>query len=97
MDIIIPSIKLIITYSIKKEILLIYFTSLFWRNILMHYNKANDYCIKICFRLRETFIRYNYLINILFNNKNDEKRNKKEKEIKNEINKFFERMNSHLY
>ena len=62
MDAIIPSIESIINFSIEMRILLIYFTSIFWRNILKHYNKSNVYCINICYRLREIFINYNYLV-----------------------------------
>ena len=89
MDAIIPSIESIINFSIEMRILLIYFTSIFWRNILKHYNKSNVYCINICYRLREIFINYNYLVKILFSDKNYEKINKKEIQI--DINKYFER------
>ena len=87
MNAIIPSIESIINFSKEKEILLIYFTSIFWRNILKYYNEPNDYCINICFRLRETFKTYNYLVNTLFDDINDEKIN----EIKNDLNNFFNR------
>ena len=89
MDAIIPSIESIINFSIEMRILLIYFTNIFWRNILKHYNKSNVYCINICYRLREIFINYNYLVKILFSDKNYEKINKKEIQI--DINKYFER------
>jgi hypothetical protein len=62
MDAIIPSIESIINFSKEMRILLIYFTSIFWRNILKHYNNSNVYCINICYRLREIFINYNYLV-----------------------------------
>jgi len=83
MNIIIPSIESIINFSKKKEILLIYFSGNFWNNILKHYEEPTPYCINICFRLREVFIKYNSLINILF-------KDKKEEEIKNDINKYLE-------
>ena len=88
MDIIISSIESIINFSQEKEILLIYFDSNFWKSILKHYDKPNNYYINICYRLRETFIKYNYLVNILFDDKIE---NKKEKEIKNDINRYFNR------
>ena len=87
MNVIIPSIESIINFSKEKEILLIYFTSIFWRNILKYYNEPNDYCINICFRLREAFKMYNYLVNTLFDDINDEKIN----EIKKDLNNFFNR------
>ena len=91
MNIIIPSIESIINFSKKKEILLIYFSSDFWNNILKHYDEPTPHCINICFRLREVFIKYNNLINILFKDKiKKDKKDKKEKEIKNDINKYLD-------
>ncbi len=87
MNIIIPSIESIINFSKKKEKLLIYFSSNFWSNILKIYDNPTPYCINICLRLREVFIKYNNLINILFKDKI--KKDKKEKEIKNDLNKYL--------
>ena len=89
MNIIISSIKSIINFSKEKEILLIYFSSSFWKYILKYYNEPNDININICFKLREIFISYNDLVNILFDDTNNVKIDKDNYEIKNDINKYF--------
>ena len=90
-NIIIPSIESIINFSKENEILLIYFCSNFWKNILKYYDEPNIDNIDICFRLRKAFMKYNYLVNILFDDKNDFKNDKKGKEIKIDINQYFNR------
>jgi len=89
MNIIISSIKSIINFSKEKEILLIYFSSNFWKYILKYYNEPNDININICFKLREIFISYNDLINILFDDTKDVKIDEDNNELKNDINKYF--------
>jgi len=90
-NIIIPSIESIINFSKENEILLIYFCSNFWKNILKHYDEPNIDNIDICYRLRKAFVKYNYLINIFFDDKNDAKNDKKGKQIKIDINQYFNR------
>ena len=91
MDKIISSISSIINYSKKKEILLMYFDSNFFRNILKYYIEPNQENINICFRLREIFIKYNELVNILLDNKTIKRKeiNENEKKIRNDLNKYF--------
>jgi len=91
-DIIISSINSIIDFSKENNILLIYFTSNFWKDILKQYNQANELYINICFKLRKIFIAYNELVNFLFNDKIGKKEDKKNepKKIKNDINKYFD-------
>ena len=84
MKAIISSIESIINYSKEKKVLIIYFTSNFWNKLLKEYNIPDTININNCFELRETFIKYNDLVNELF--KNDKK-----SEIKKDINKYFER------
>ena len=84
MKTIIPSIESIINYSKDKKVLLVYFTSNFWIQILKEYNIPDDINIENCFKLRETFINYNKLVNELF-------KNEKKSDIKKDINKYFER------
>ena len=81
---IIFTIESIINYSKEKKILLIYFTSNFWSQILKNYNKINDYYISISFRLRKIFIKYNDFINNLY-------KNNKKSNIKVDINKYFDK------
>ena len=90
------SIKSIINFSKEKEILLIYFTSIFWKDILKQYDEPNLIYIDICYRLRNIFINYNELVNALFDDKNDKKIEKNENDkfndmIKKDLNKYFER------
>ena len=67
--------------SKEKKKLLVHFTSNFWIKILKDYNIPNGKNIENCFKLRETFIEYKDIVNVL-----DEK-----SEIKNDINIYFER------
>ena len=84
---IISIIESIISFSEKENILLIYFNSNFWINILKHYNEANAINIDICFKLRELLKKYYNLVDKLFKDtKNDE-----EKKIKNDIKKYVDR------
>ena len=97
-DIIIDSIKSIIEFSEKNDLLLIYFTINFWKNLLKHYNEPNALNINIYYRLREKFNEYNDLLNKLSKNeklvgkkiKNKEEK-MYEKKIKDDINKYFDR------
>ena len=97
-DIIIDSIKSIIEFSEKNDLLLIYFTINFWKNLLKHYNDPNALNINIHYRPREKFNEYNDFINKLSKNekligkkiKNKEEK-KDEKKIKDDINKYFDR------
>ena len=90
MDCIIPAIESIINFSREQKILLIYFSSNFWINILKHYNKPFDLNINICYRLREIFHQYNDLVNDLFKDDKNERKSLR-KGIKNDINKYFDK------
>ena len=91
-DKIISSINSIINFSKENNILLIYFTSNFWKDILKKYNQSKELYINICFKLRKIFISYNELVNFLFNDKIGKKEDNKNepKKIKNDINKYFD-------
>ena len=78
MEAIIPAIKSIFNFSQEKKVLLVYFTSNFWIKILKDYNIPDKDNIKYCYELREIFIKYNDLVNELFNN---EKKNLSFKKI----------------
>ena len=84
MNIILSGIESIINFSKEKQVLLVYLSSNFWNSILKNYNEPDEINIFNCYKLREAFIKYNYLINQLF--KDDPK-----SEIKKDINKYFER------
>ena len=81
---IIGAIESIIKYSKEKNALLVYFTSNFWIKILKDYNISDELNIKNCYELREIFIKYNNLVNDIFEND-------KKSDIKKDINKYFER------
>jgi len=83
---IIAEIKSIIKFSEKNNILLVYFTSDFWINILKEYNGPNPKAIKNCYSLRETFIKYYELVDSLF-----KKSNKDNMKIKEDIKKYYDR------
>ena len=76
-------IKSIIYFSKDKNILLIYLSSDFWKNILKEYNEPTELNIDSCYKLRELFKAYNDLINIIY------KENKTIK-YKIDINKYYE-------
>ena len=82
-ELIIPAIDKIINFSKKQKVLLIYFSSNYWINLLKNFNEPNPESIDICFKLREIFIKYNNLVNDLF-------KNEKKNDIKKDINKYFE-------
>ena len=80
----ISTIKSIIT---DEKLLLIYFSSNFWINILKRYNEPIDINIDICFKLRELLKQYFELIEQLFKDSKDND----ELKIKNDIKKYLDR------
>ena len=83
---IILAIESIIKCSKDNKVLLVYFTSNFWIQILKDYNIPDDINIENCYKLREIFIKYNNLVNDLYKEDKD-----KNSEIKKDINKYFDR------
>ena len=81
---IIQTIKSIITYNKGKQVLLVYFTSNFWKKLLKEYNVPDEDNIEICYKLRKIFYEYNDLVNTLF-------KTGKKNEIKKDINKYFDK------
>jgi hypothetical protein len=82
---VINNIKSIIKFCKEKNTFLIYFTNNFWQYILNYYNEPTIDNIKICFDLREIFIRYYDLVLKIF-----EKKDAKFT-IKKEVINYFER------
>jgi len=82
---VIKNIKSIIKFCKEENTFLIYFTNNFWQYILNYYNEPTIDNIKICFDLREIFIRYYDLVLKIFE--------KKEAKftIKKEVISYFER------
>ena len=80
-------IESILNFCEKENILLIYFSSNFWKNILKHYKEPSAINIDICFNLRELLKKYYELINKLFkDSKIDE-----ELKIKNDIKTYVDK------
>ena len=79
-------IESIINFSENVNILLIYFNSNFWKNILKYYNEPNALNIDICYKLRKLLKKYYDLIEYLFKN------TKKgyEKKILNNIKRYID-------
>ena len=69
---VIKNIKSIINFFMDKNTFLIYFANEFWKYLLNYYNEPTPENIEICFRLRDTFIRY-YDFVLKFFDKNDTK------------------------
>ena len=82
---IVTLIEDLIKFSNNNKILIIYLKSEFWINLLKQYNKANMENINNCYQLRELYKKYYHLINNLYNETDDEKKN----EIKKDINKYY--------
>ena len=86
-DSIIKLIKEIIEYSLNNKFLIIYLKSEFWINLLKQYNLSDLENINSCYRLRDLYKEYYNLINTLYKDTND----KNEKNIINDINKYYSR------
>lgn len=84
---IITDIQSIIKFSRENNILLVYFTSDFWINVLKEYNEPNPEAIRNCFNLRETFIKYYLLVDSLIKKSNKDNNMK----IKEDIKKYYDR------
>ena len=82
---VINNIKSIIQFCKDQKTFLIYFTNNFWKYILNYYNEPTQDNIEICFKLRETFIKYYELVLKVFE-KQDAKFT-----IKKEAINYFER------
>ena len=80
----IKNIELLIRFCRENKTFLIFFTTSFWKYILNNFNEPNQNNIFICSKLREIFIKYNDLVNIIF-----EKKDKKFS-IKNDANSYYE-------
>ena len=81
---IIQNIESIILFSKEKESFLIYFTTNFWKYILNNFNEPNKFNIYICFKLRETFMKYYYFVNEIFKYKYEKIT------IKYDVNNYYE-------
>ena len=66
---IIKKIESIINYSKMKKIFIIYFTNEFWKELLKINGEPDQDTIYICFKLRETFIKYYELVKDIFGEK----------------------------
>ena len=84
---IINLIQEIIQYSKDYEKLILYLKSEFWINVLKQYNKPDLEDIDNCYSLRNIFIEYNYLINMLYKDTTD----KNKIVIKKDINSYYDR------
>ena len=86
-DNIIKLIEDIIKCSNDKEILILYLKSPFWRNLLRQYNISDLENIHNCSRLRTLYKKYNDLINKLYKDSKE----KKQINIKEDINRYNDR------
>ena len=66
---IIGNIKKIIDFCDNNEIFFIHFTNDFWKYILYCYKEPTQINIKICFEIREAFIKYYNLVMKIFKKK----------------------------
>ena len=66
---VINNIKSIIKFCKEEKTFLIYFTNKFWQYLLYYFNEPTIDDIKICFDLREIFIRYYDLVLKIFEKK----------------------------
>ena len=80
----IKNIESLINFSKEKKVILIYFTSKFWKYILNSFNDPNKNNIYICSKLREIFIKYYDLVNELFKDKD------KKFTIKDDVTNYYE-------
>ena len=67
---IINKINSILDFSEKNNIFFLYFQNYFWKYLLINYKEANADNILICYKLRQTFIKY-YNLAIKHNEKKD--------------------------
>ena len=82
---IVTIIEDLIKFSNDNQILVIYLKREFWINLLKQYNKADMENIDNCYQLRELYKKYYHLINKLYKETDDERKN----EIKKDINKYY--------
>ena len=85
-DKIIKEISNIIDFSKKKNTFLVHFTNDFWKYVLNYYNDPLLGNIKICSKLRDTFIKYYKLVEKIFDKKNEKG---KDSNIKKEAKNYF--------
>ena len=81
---IIRNIESLINFSREKRVFLIYFTTSFWKYLLNNFNEPNQHNVYIYYKLREIFIKYNGLMNEIFQNKD------KNFIIKKDNNNYYE-------
>ena len=80
---IIKNIESIINFSKSKNIFFVNFTVDFWKYVLNCHKKPKQDNIKICFELRNAFLNYHELVNLIFSNK-------AKSTIKKDANKYYE-------
>ena len=93
-DNIIKLIEDLIEFSKKQKTLAIYMKSTFWINLIKKYDIPNWENINNLHKLRDTYKKYNNLINLLYDEKAEgAKKNKKSSKftIKSDINRYYER------
>ena len=72
-DLIKKGIISIFKYSEYIEKLLVYFKSDFWKSLLKAFEQPEENCFKVCYELRQIFIKYNYVIEKICDREKDKK------------------------
>ena len=72
-DLIKKGIISIFKYSEYIEKLLVYFKSDFWKSLLKAFEQPEENCFKVCYELRQIFIKYNYVIEKICDPEKDKK------------------------